>query len=293
MEQGIGAYIRKIKYLLIITLAFLWMPSTILHASFTDSLYMNKWYAGFQGGVPFAVSTFSSFGTGKVHAGYDMGIYGGYRFSTILSFEAQAAWGNANMEARECCANYWLGADGNRYFVPVAGMNGHSYGKLKSCVALQRYGLQLNVNLLGFFRSMRQKRWMFEISPLLAAVGTKTSLENKDDENNIIKDNRCWHWGVGSSLQIGYHLTEHFAIDLYSSIIHLTGKNMDGIPKYLHKSNYLWENGLRICWSFGKHRNAKADRPAQSITIAQPPLICTETAAFQTNRGGKPLRISS
>lgn len=52
-----------------------------------------SWYVGLQGGVPFGTSTFSSFGADKTRAGFDVGLYGGYRFNPVLSLEAQAAWG--------------------------------------------------------------------------------------------------------------------------------------------------------------------------------------------------------
>ena len=43
-----------------------------------------NWYIGIQGGVPFGVSTFSSFGADKTRAGYDIGLYAGYRFNPVL-----------------------------------------------------------------------------------------------------------------------------------------------------------------------------------------------------------------
>lgn len=64
------------------------------------------WYIGIQGGVPFGISTFSSFGAGKTRAGHDFGLYGGYRFNPVLSLEAQAAWGRLNQSTQDCCAPY-------------------------------------------------------------------------------------------------------------------------------------------------------------------------------------------
>lgn len=59
-----------------------------------------------------------------------------------------------SMSQRDCCisGNYWLGSDGVRYHAPVLGMEGWDYAGLKSSVTTQRYGLQLNADVLGFSR---------------------------------------------------------------------------------------------------------------------------------------------
>ena len=95
------------------------------------------WYGGIEGGVPFGVSTFSSFGADKTRAGYALGLFGGYRFNLVLSAELSAKWGKANLSARDCCAEcgYWLGADGKTYHASVAGFSGADYADLKSSVA--------------------------------------------------------------------------------------------------------------------------------------------------------------
>lgn len=81
------------------------------------------WYIGVQGGVPFGVSTFSSFGVDKTRAGVDAG---GYRFTPVLSVELSMKWGKTALSAQDCCIErgYWLGRDGNRYNAPVADMDG-------------------------------------------------------------------------------------------------------------------------------------------------------------------------
>lgn len=80
------------------------------------------WYVGLEGGMPFGISTFSSFGADKTRIGYAIGIYGGYRLNPVLSAELSMKWGKTALSARECCAasGYWLGADGTRYYAPVA-----------------------------------------------------------------------------------------------------------------------------------------------------------------------------
>lgn len=237
------------------------------------------WYAGVQGGVPFGVSTFSSFGADKTRAGFTGGLYGGYRFNSVLSAELSMKWGKTALSAQDCCIEkgYWLGMDGNRYNTPVAGMDGWSYDDLKSSVSLQQYGVQLNVNLLGLFSSTKQNRWTLEISPLLAAVGTKATIKTISQSTDVLKSSTKWHLGVGGNLQVGYRITKNLGIGIFSGITYLTGKRMDGIPEYRHKNNYIWESGVRIGWTFGKCGKAKATKQAvatEAIGIA--PTVCPE-----------------
>lgn len=219
-----------------------------------------EWYGGIEGGVPFGVSTFSSFGSDKTRAGYVMGLFGGYRFNPVLSAELSAGWGKTNLSARDCCAEggYWLGADGMTYHAPVAGFGGADYANLKSCVLLQQYGVRLNVNLLGFFCRTRQSRWRLELSPMLAAVGTKAEVKTIAEGSSVMKDKTCWHLGAGGHLQASYAVTERLNLGLYSGITCLTGKGMDGVAEHIHDGNFLWESGVRIGLSLGKcRRNAK------------------------------------
>ena len=211
------------------------------------------WYAGVQGGLPFGISGMSSFGADKTRAGWSAGIYGGYRFNPVLSLEAQAAWGEMNLSSRHCCPGYWLGSDGNRYEAAVAGMEGWNYGDLKSRVTTQRYGVQLNVNLLGFFNRTKTGRWTLELSPQLSAIGTKAAFRTIADNAVAMKGATRWHFGAGGNLQAGYAITGHLHIVLYTGLTYLTGKPMDGLPAYRHKNNFVWESGLRLGWRFGNN----------------------------------------
>lgn len=209
------------------------------------------WYAGIQGGVPFGVSAFSSFGADKARAGWSAGIYGGYRFNPVLSLEAQAAWGEMNLSARDCCPGYWLGSDGNLYEGAVAGMTGWSWHDLKSRVFMQRYGVQLNVNLLGFFTATKHSRWTLELAPHLYAVGTKADFYTLDADAKVVENDTRWHFGAGGNLQAGYALTERLRLGIYTGLTYLTGQPLDGTPEHRHKANCIWESGLRLGWSFG------------------------------------------
>ena len=233
------------------------------------------WYVGVQGGVPFGISTFSSFGADKTRAGFAGGVYGGYRFNPVLSAEVSMKWGKTALSAQDCCIEkgYWLGADGNRYNAPVTGMNGWGYEDLKSSVSLQQYGVQLNVNLLGLFNSTKQSRWTVEVSPLLAAVGTKATIKTISESAEVLKGSTDWHLGAGGNLQAGYRITKNLGIGIYSGITYLTGKRMDGVPEYRHKNNYIWESGVRIGWTFSKCGKRK---PASVAAVETLPASRTE-----------------
>lgn len=245
------------------------------------------WYGGIEGGVSFGVSTFSSFGADKTRAGYDFGLFGGYRFNPVLSAELSAKWGKTNLSARDCCVEggYWLGADGKTYHAPVAGFGGADYADLKSSVSLQQYGVRLNVNLLGFFHSMRDSRWRLELSPTLAAVGTKADLKTIAGSNSLIKDKTRWHLGAGGNVQASYAVTERLSLGLYSGIICLTGKGMDGVAEHIHDGNFLWESGVRIGLSLGKCRKKTKQTEKPVPTIKETPVEEIQTPEPQKPEG--------
>lgn len=207
--------------------------------------------------MPFGFSTFSSFGADKTRLGWDAGIYGGFRFNPIFSLEASLAWGKTSLSAQKCC-HYWLGADGMPYYAPVLGMEGWDYGNLKSETDLQHYGLQLNMNVLGFFERTKQSRWTLEVSPLLAAVGSKACVSTVSGNVEVLPSELDWHFGAGGNLQLGFRITENLGVNLYSGITYLTGKRMDGMPEFRHRNNFLWESGLKIGWTFGRNYRERA-----------------------------------
>ncbi len=241
------------------------------------------WFVGVQGGMPFGVSTFSSFGADKVRTGYSAGLYGGYRFSPVLSLEATAKWGEASLSAKACCTDHhlWLGADGVRYNAPVLGMGGWGYDDLKSRVFMQHYGVQLNVNVLGFFEATKRGRWTLEVSPLLAAVGTKATVEALSDGAEALRGDARWHLGLGGNLQAACQVTRLLNIGLYSGITCLTGDRMDGMPEHCHEVNYLWESGIKIGFKFGKNRKSRTEvadvmTPPGVETPAPEVAVCPE-----------------
>lgn len=212
------------------------------------------WYMGVQGGIPFGISTFNSFGADKTRAGISAGVYGGYRFNSVLSAEASMKWGRIALSAQNCCIEkgYWLGEDGVRYTEMPSGIRSWNYDELKSRAALQRYGLQLNVNVLGLLESMKYSRWTLDVSPLLAATGTQTAVKTFADDTEVMKSGTDWHLEAGGKLQGGYRINKNLTAGVYSGVTYLTGRRMDGMPEHLHRNNFLWESGVRLGWSFGK-----------------------------------------
>lgn len=239
----------------------------------------SPWYVGITGGLPFGVSTFSSFGADKTRAGYSVGVYGGRRFNPVLSLELSMKWGQTALSAQDCCIEkgYWLGEDGMRYPVAIAAMNGWDYSDLKSHVTLQQYGVQLNVNVLGFFERTKQSRWALEVSPLLAAVSTKATIRSISDNQKALQGSTAWHLGAGGNLQAGYQMTQNLSVAVYSGMTYLSGNRMDGAPQYLHKNNFLWESGVRLGWTFGKGGKQKR-KPTEMMpeTAVAPQCVTTE-----------------
>ena len=222
------------------------------------------WYLGVDGGLPFGLSTFSSFGHDKTHMGWAAGIYGGYRFNPIFSAELSARYGEVNLSAQDCCVerNYWLGSDGMLYNASVLGMDSWEYAQLKSHVRMGWYGARVHVNLLGLLRNTAHSRWTVAVSPHLYAVTTCADIQTLADHAEVMKGSTRWHLGYGASLQAGYQLTSNLNLGIYSGLTRLSGERMDGMPEHLHKNNFVWESGIRLGISFSKKKNKIVETPS-------------------------------
>lgn len=222
------------------------------------------WYLGVDGGLPFGLSTFSSFGHDKTHLGWAAGIYGGYRFNPIFSAELSARYGEVNLSAQDCCVerNYWLGSDGMLYKASVLGMDSWEYAQLKSHVRMGWYGARVHVNLLGLLRNTAHSRWTVAVSPHLYAVTTCADIQTLADHAEVMKGSTRWHLGYGASLQAGYQLTSNLNLGIYSGLTRLSGERMDGMPEHLHKNNFVWESGIRLGISFSKKKNKIVETPS-------------------------------
>ena len=248
--------IRLLVTVLVSILSFSFAKAEASNRNLPDS---KGWYLGVDGGLPFGLSTFSSFGHDKTHMGWAAGIYGGYRFNPIFSAELSARYGEVNLSAQDCCVerNYWLGSDGMLYNASVLGMDSWEYAQLKSHVRMGWYGARNHVNLLGLLRNTAHSRWTVAVSPHLYAVTTCADIQTLSDNAEVMKGSTRWHLGYGASLQAGYQLTSNLNLGIYSGLTRLSGERMDGMPEHLHKNNFVWESGIRLGISLAKTKKEK------------------------------------
>ena len=253
--------IRLLVAVLVSILSFSFAKAEASDSNLPDS---KGWYLGVDGGLPFGLSTFSSFGHDKTHLGWAAGIYGGYRFNPIFSAELSARYGEVNLSAQDCCVerNYWLGSDGMLYKASVLGMDSWEYAQLKNHVRMGWYGARVHVNLLGLLRNTAHSRWTVAVSPHLYAVTTCADIQTLADHAEVKKGSTCWHLGYGASLQAGYQLTSNLNLGIYSGLTRLSGERMDGMPEHLHKNNFVWESGIRLGISFSKKKNKIVETPS-------------------------------
>ena len=253
--------IRLLVAVLVSILSFSFAKAEASDSNLPDS---KGWYLGVDGGLPFGLSTFSSFGHDKTHLGWAAGIYGGYRFNPIFSAELSARYGEVNLSAQDCCVerNYWLGSDGILYKASVLGMDSWEYAQLKSHVRMGWYGARVHVNLLGLLRNTAHSRWTVAVSPHLYAVTTCADIQTLADHAEVMKVSTRWHLGYGASLQAGYQLTSNLNLGIYSGLTRLSGERMDGMPEHLHKNNFVWESGIRLGISFSKKKNKIVETPS-------------------------------
>ena len=253
--------IRLLVAVLVSILSFSFAKAEASDSNLPDS---KGWYLGVDGGLPFGLSTFSSFGHDKPHLGWAAGIYGGYRFNPIFSAELSARYGEVNLSAQDCCVerNYWLGSDGMLYKASVLGMDSWEYAQLKSHVRMGWYGARVHLNLLGLLRNTAHSRWTVAVSPHLYAVTTCADIQTLADYAEVMKGSTRWHLGYGASLQAGYQLTSNLNLGIYSGLTRLSGERMDGMPEHLHKNNFVWESGIRLGISFSKKKNKIVETPS-------------------------------
>lgn len=253
--------IRLLVAVLVSILSFSFAKAEASDSNLPDS---KGWYLGMDGGLPFGLSTFSSFGHDKTHLGWAAGIYGGYRFNPIFSAELSARYGEVNLSAQDCCVerNYWLGSDGILYKAGVLGMDSWEYAQLKSHVRMGWYGARVHVNLLGLLRNTAHSRWTVAVSPHLYAVTTCADIQTLTDHAEVMKGSTRWHLGYGASLQAGYQLTSNLNLGIYSGLTRLSGERIDGMPEHLHKNNFVWESGIRLGISFSKKKNKIVETPS-------------------------------
>ena len=253
----------------------------------TDSRdYNSGWYAGLSGGTSFGQGTFRSITESKTNVGAQFGVFGGDPFSRLFSVEALASLGSQTQTSLECDP-FWLATDGDFSFAPILGKQGNYYRDLEAKTQWMRFGLQANFDVLSLL-TKPTSRWSLNLSPQVSAVTThaKHLATGYDHEFD-----RQWHLGLGGQAAVGYRVAKNVGLQLYGGITCLTGDRFDNIPKYHHKSNLIYEAGLKLSYHFGKKGKA-APVVEEAAVIAEPepqPVVekaqpVVETAAVEEKK---------
>ena len=235
--------------------------------------YKRGWYAGLSGGTSFGQATFRSITESKTHVGAQFGVFGGYQFSRLFSVEALATMGWQKQTSLDCDP-YWLSTDGVRTFAPVLGKQGNYYRDLEAKTQWMRFGLQANFDVLSLI-TKPTTRWSVTLSPQVSAVTTRTKHLATGFEQEF---DRQWHLGLGGQAAVGYRITNAIGLQLYGGITCLTGDRFDNIPKHCHKSNLIYEAGLKLSYHFGKKKPTpipSREEGSQEVTpvVEQQPVV--------------------
>lgn len=201
------------------------------------------WYVAADMGTSFGQCTFRSITERETHAGFQIGISGGYHLNRLIAFEAGLQFGGQTQTALDCCP-YWLSADGERFVSPVIDKKGWYYSDIESSTGWSKLMAQANFEVLSLFME-QEFPWSFSLAPQLSIVTTRSKLITP--ESHLI-NNRQWHLGLGGQAIVGYRINEDMDAALYTGITCLTGKRFDNIPEYGHKSNFIWDAGIRVVY---------------------------------------------
>ena len=279
ISNSIFNMMKKKAFTLLLLMAFMaaGVPSAFAQSDSRD--YERGWYAGLSGGTSFGQATFRSITESKTHVGAQVGIFGGYQLSRLISVEALATMGSQKLTSLDCDP-YWLSTGGERTFAPVMGQQGHYYRDLEAKTRWMRLGLQANFDVLPLITNPAT-RWSVNLSPQLSAVTTRTKHLATGYESDF---SRQWHLGLGGQATVGYRFTPNIGLQLYGGITCLTGDRFDNIPKYEHKSNLIYEAGLKLAYHFNKKDKAApvVDVPAvvpepQPVVEDKPAPVVEET----------------
>ena len=227
--------------------------------------YKRGWYAGLGGGTSFGQATFRSITESKTHVGAQFGVFGGYQFSRLFSVEALATMGGQKQTSLDCDP-FWLATDGEFTFAPVLGKQGNYYRDLEAKTQWMRLGLQANFDVLSLITKPSCK-WSVTLSPQVSAVTTRTKHLATGYEQEF---DRQWHLGLGGQAAVGYRVAKNVGLQLYGGITCLTGSRFDNIPKYHHKSNLIYEAGLKVAYHFGKKKPAPIVEELAAFIEPQP-----------------------
>ena len=257
---------KKTAFSLLLLMAFMAAGVQTAVAQNSDSRDYNRgWYAGLSGGTSFGQATFRSITESKTNIGAQFGVFGGYQLSRLLSVEALATMGGQKQTSLDCDP-YWLSTDGERTFAPVLGKQGHYYRDLEAKTQWMRFGLQANFDVLSLL-TKPTTRWSVTLSPQVSAVTTRTKHLATGYEQEF---DRQWHLGLGGQAAVGYRVARNIGVQLYGGITCLTGNRFDNVPVHCHKSNLIYEAGLKLSYHFGKKKQAPVVEEPAVITEPEP-----------------------
>ena len=257
---------KKKAFTLLLLMAFMAAGVQTAFAQSSDSRdYERGWYAGLSGGTSFGQATFRSITESKTHWGAQFGVFGGYQLSRLFSVEALATMGGQKQTALDCCP-YWLSTDGERSFAPVLDKQGNYYRDLEAKTQWMRFGLQANFDVLSLI-TKPTTRWSVTLSPQVSAVTTRTKHLATGYEQEF---DRQWHLGLGGQAAVGYRVARNVGVQLYGGITCLTGDRFDNVPVHCHKSNLIYEAGLKLSYHFGKKKQAPVVEKPAVITEPEP-----------------------
>ena len=243
----------SVSLLLLISCMAAWVQTSSAQGDSRD--YARGWYAGLSGGTSFGQATFRSITESKTSAGAQAGVFGGYQLSRLFSVEALATMGWQKQTSLDCCP-YWLSTDCERTFTPVLDKQGHYYSDLDAKTRWMRFGVQACFDVLSLLTQPACK-WSVTLSPQLSAVTTRTkhlatgSSSGAGSQGKYEQEfSRQWHLGLGGQAAVGYRVARNVGLQLYGGITCLTGSRFDNIPEHCHKSNLIWEGGLKLSYHF-------------------------------------------
>ena len=255
-------YFSKMKITrLILLLAAILVPTISTNAEDTYSQRINRegFYVGTHAAISTAESNFSSFGVNKFYPGWNAGINAGYQFTSIWALELTASGSQASLIAQDCCLSrdYFLGSDLNRYHqlsIIPEGVSTQYYENLMSKVFVQRYGLQVNFNVLGLFKRTKRGPWGLGLSPAIYAAGTHASILTQTDKAPIAKNITTWHLAYGGQLFASYAVAKNMHVGLYGAYTQYVGRSIDALP-HVHSTNYTVDAGVKFIVTFNKKKN--------------------------------------
>lgn len=242
-------------------------------------------YVGTHAAVAIAESNFSSFGASKFYPGWNAGLNTGYLFSNTWSLELSTSWSKVTLEEQDCCLsrNYLLGSNLKRYHeqsIIPKDVTTQRYRNLMSQVSVQRYGLQVNFNVLGLFKWMDTAPLRLELSPAIYAANTNASILTKASKTPVAKNISTWHLGYGGQFFTSYAITDNVYMGLYGAYTQYVGRPIDGLPR-VHSTNYTVDAGVKLVVYFRNKKSTIAPETNATTSI-------TSNAAVSPANSQKP-----